>query len=86
VDNDFFNSIGQFLPPTFATAMENLLEDRTPAHPIAAPPCDDEIAASINGRRFARSTSITGRQLGRPPSRLWAKSRHSFREFGDRYN
>jgi hypothetical protein len=24
VDNDFFNSIGQFLPPTFATAMEEL--------------------------------------------------------------
>jgi hypothetical protein len=24
VDNDFFNSIGQFLPPSLATAMEEL--------------------------------------------------------------
>jgi catechol 2,3-dioxygenase-like lactoylglutathione lyase family enzyme len=34
----------------------------------------DVVTASTDGGRFARSTSITGRQLGRPPSRLWART------------
>jgi hypothetical protein len=35
----------------------------------------DEMMASTSGRRFACSTSTTGRQLGRPPSPRWATLR-----------
>jgi hypothetical protein len=35
----------------------------------------DEMAASTNGRRFARSTSVTGRHDGRPWRLQWANKR-----------
>jgi hypothetical protein len=37
-------------------------------------PVINAMAAATKGKHYARSTPTTGRQLGRPPSRQWAKS------------
>jgi hypothetical protein len=71
---------GQFLPPSFATAMEELASTpEAKAQPLWVLLIDG-MAAAINGKRRVRGISVTGRQLGRPPSRLWAIALNRLRD------
>jgi hypothetical protein len=83
--------LGQFLPPSLATAMEELAST---SDAKAQPLCVlliDGMSVAIKGKHHARSTSVTGRHGRRPASLLWATSRRQCpvseaREIGVTFN